>query len=142
MPAHCNRRLLEDHLSVDVGLCQNRGRSFQYLLLEWLHNNRIANREFTAGEDKTAHPAPSLQRVPRPYTNRLLHARAGIARRFDEDVHLSYAEPLPDQVIKVDTPDDHLASACPGRNGSSAEMLDRRQHFSLDQRKLATTIPM
>jgi hypothetical protein len=69
------------------------------MLLKWLFDNGIANGKFAASEDKAADPPTPLQRVLSPSTNRLLHPRAGIARTFDEGVHLPDAKPLPDQVV-------------------------------------------
>jgi hypothetical protein len=112
------------------------------LFFEWFYGDGITNGEFTAGKDKTAYPTPPFQRVPCPRANRLLHARARIARGFDKDVHLSDAEPLPNHIIKIDPPDHDLASARPGGDGNSQEMFDRRQCFGFDQRELSTTIPM
>jgi hypothetical protein len=80
-------------------LCRNCGCSFRDLLLEWLFDDAIANVQLTPCEDKTAHPAPPLQRFPSSSANRLLHPRAGIARSFDEDAHLANADPSSDQVV-------------------------------------------
>ena len=120
--------------------CSCAGGSLQYLLLKWFLDDSIADSKFASRQDKTAHSTAPLQYLPGPSANGLFHPRAGIARSFDEDVHVSNSETLPDQAAQSDAAHDDLAPACPRGYRSLEEMPHFFQHFSLDQGELSITI--
>jgi hypothetical protein len=127
------------YVPIELWSCDDS--ALQQLLLKWLLDDDIADTKFTPGEDKTAHPTTPLQSLPGPNANGLLHPRAGIARSFDEDAHVSDLETLPDQIVQFDAAHDDLTPACPRRDRSFQEMPYFFQHFGLDQGELSTTIP-